>query len=82
VTFSTSNITLTRNGDKASFGSAPTYADTANVFTIGRSAGGAFDYFDGDIAWVAVYPRILSKDEIKDTCLALVGRFSGAKCEN
>ena len=82
VTFSATNLSMTKNGNKVSYGVVPTYTDTVNPFTIGKSAGvGSFDFFNGSVAWVAVYPRVLTDDEIHETCHALKDRFSGAVCD-
>lgn len=82
LTFSTTNMSLTKNGTKVVFGTAPTHSDTAGPFTIGNVAsGGGSEFFEGDVAWVGVYPRVLTDSEIEETCRALVGRFSGASCD-
>lgn len=80
VVFTATDITLYRGGSNADFGSAPSYVDTVQKFTIGRSAGGSFDYFTGDIGWVGVYPRALSASEINQVCLALQSRYAGSSC--
>jgi hypothetical protein len=80
VTFSATDLTFYKNGTTYIFGNAPAYSNTAQTFTVGRSAGGAFDFFQGEIAWVAVYPRVLSSTEINTTCRALVTRYAGANC--
>ena len=78
VEFTAGNIVIQKNGTRFSFGSAPGYNNTSLDFTIGSSADRTNDFLNGDIGWVAIYPRILTATEIKQTCLALVDRFSGA----
>jgi len=80
VTFSSTDLTFHKNGTTSLFGNAPAYVDTTQTFTIGRSAGGSFDYFNGAIAWMAVYPRVLNPSEINSACRALLPRFAGATC--
>lgn len=80
VAFSSTDIYFYKNGTTTLFGNAPAYTTTAQTFTIGRSAGGSFDYFNGAVAWMAVYPRVLNPSEINSACRALLSRFSGATC--
>lgn len=80
VVFTPTNLLFYKNGSSANFGNPPSYNSTIQTLTIGRSAGGPFDYFNGAIAWVAVYPRALSSSEIMNSCQALLPRFSGASC--
>lgn len=82
VVYTPSGITVYKNGTAASFGSAPTINNTAQTFTIGRSAAGGWDYFQGAIAWVAVYPRELGKNEIQSACRALANRFDAIVCDS
>nr|BDT29911.1 LamG domain-containing protein [Bacteriovorax sp. HI3] len=82
VVYTPSGITVYKNGTASSYGSAPTINNVANTFTIGRSAGGAWDYFQGSIAWVAVYPRELGKSEIQSACRALANRFDAIVCDS
>lgn len=80
VTFTQTNLYFYKNGSVSIFGNAPTYNSTAQTFTVGRSAGGTFNFYNGAIAWLAVYPRALTTTEIQNTCTALLPRFSGATC--
>lgn len=80
VTFSPTDLTFHKNGTTALLGNAPSYTVTPQSFTVGRSAGGPFDYFSGAIAWLAVYPRVLNPTEINSACRALLTRFAGATC--
>ncbi len=80
VKFSAADISFVKTSSSTSQGSAPTYTPTAQTLTLGRSAGGAFDFYAGDIAWAAVYPRVLTSAEVLSTCLALKDRYSGATC--
>ena len=80
VEFTPTNIVLQKNGSRFTYGSAPNYNNNALTFTIGSSPA-LFDFFTGEIAWVAIYPRILTSTEIRQTCLALVNRFVGASCD-
>lgn len=82
VVYTPSGITVYKNGTAASSGSAPTINNTAQTFTIGRSAAGGWDYFQGAIAWVAVYPRELGKNEIQSSCRALANRFDAILCDS
>ncbi len=79
VTMSGSSITLSKNGTKFSTSTAA-YVDNTETFTIGKSPGANALFFNGDIGWVAVYPKVLTDDEINETCLALKDRFNGASC--
>lgn len=54
------NLVFQKNGARTSQGAAPTYNTTFTPLTLGKSPSNLSDYFDCDIAWVAVYPRILS----------------------
>lgn len=80
VVFSPSDVIFYKNGTADDRGSAPTSSDTAQTFTIGRSAGGSFDYFQGSVAWLAVYPRVLTATEVSNACKALQSRFAGVAC--
>lgn len=80
VVFTASNIILYKNGTPYSFGSAPTIKTTAQTFTIGKSAGGSFDFFSGAINWIGLYPRALTPTEISNSCRALANRFDAVIC--
>lgn len=80
LVYTANNIILYKNGTAFSRGSAPTINNTANTLAIGRSGGGLFDFFQGAIAWISIYPRALSQTEISSTCNALVARFNGVLC--
>lgn len=80
VKYSAGDIEFIKNASSTLYGAVPAYTPTVQTLTLGRSAGGAFDFYDGDLAWAAVYPRLLSTAEILSTCLALKDRFSGASC--
>lgn len=80
VEFTPSDIVLQKSGSRFTYGNSPNYNNTALTFTVGSSPA-LFDFFTGEIAWVAIYPRILSTSEIRQTCLALVERFPGASCD-
>lgn len=80
VEFTASDLVLHRNSNQITYGSAPGYNNTSEDFTIGALGTAASEFFEGDIGWVAVYPRQLTATEIKQTCLKLVDRFSGATC--
>lgn len=80
VVFTASSIKLYKNGTPYSFGSAPTVNSTIQTFTIGKSAGGSFDYFTGSLNWVALYPRALTQTEITNSCKALANRFDAVIC--
>lgn len=80
VTFTPTDLIFTKNGTFMNLGVPPNYTSTLQTFTIGRSAAGFFDFYNGSIAWLAVYPRALSSIEINNTCRALLLRFNGATC--
>jgi hypothetical protein len=80
VVFTATDIIVYLNGTAYDQGSAPSYSVTGNLFTIGRTGGGSFDYFTGSINWLAVYDRALSASEVSDTCKALQSRFNSVSC--
>ncbi len=80
VVFTPSNLIFYKNGVSFTFGNAPLYIPNTQTFTIGRSAGGTFDFFNGSIAWIAIYPRALSATDIKNICQELAPRFSFGTC--
>lgn len=80
VTFSETNITLYKNNIAYPMPGTPTLKSTTQTLNIGRSGAGNFDLFQGSIAWVGVYNRILNAKEIQDSCTGLVSRFPGAVC--
>lgn len=80
VEFTASDLALQKNASRTSYGSAPAYNNTSVDFTVGSSGDRANLFFNGEIGWVAVYPRILTATEIRQTCLKLVARYSGATC--
>lgn len=81
VVYTPTDIVIYRNGRAFARGSAPTIQATAQTLTIGRSAGGAFDFFVGSINWVGVYNRELTPLEISISCRAMQGRFTSLVCE-
>ena len=80
VVYTPTDIIIYKNAAPFARGTAPTIQATAQTFTIGRSAGGAFDFFSGAINWVAVYPRALTAVEISVACKAVQLRFNLSSC--
>lgn len=80
VVFSANNITVYKNGTPVSLGVAPTIRNTSHTLSIGKSAGGNFEFFQGAIAWIAVYPRAMTQAEVTSSCQSLMGRFTGVLC--
>lgn len=80
VVFTPDNLIFYKNGTSLVFGNPPLYTPTSQTLTIGRSAGGSFSFFQGSIAWVAVYPRALSQTEVMSICNELVPRFDTGNC--
>lgn len=80
VVYTPTTVTLYKNGTPYTFGGTPAVVNTSQTIAIGRSGAGGFDYFNGSIAWVAVYPRALAKGEITSSCKALANRFDAVIC--
>lgn len=80
VVFTPTDITLYKNGNAFNYGAAPIITNNAQPFTIGKSAGGNVDFYQGSIGWIAVYPRALTQAEITNSCNQLASRYYGAIC--
>jgi hypothetical protein len=80
VVFTPTDITLYKNGNAFNYGLAPVITNNAQPFTIGRSASGNVDFYQGSIGWVAIYPRALTPTEISNSCNQLASRYYGAIC--
>ena len=80
IRFTSTQVEFLKNKTVGASFSKNYTANPGLSFTIGRSAGGNFDRFVGDVAWVAVYPSALTDSEINTNCKALQHRFGVTSC--
>jgi hypothetical protein len=74
VTYTSKQPRLYINGTLARTGLTSTFKDSVNL-TSGQYGGFAYGYFQGRIANIIWYNRVLSTDEITQNYNALVGRY-------
>lgn len=82
VTYLPTDVYIYLNGKKYVLGETPGITGTTRKFTIGANPGAGSEVIEGDIAYVAVYNRVLSDAEVMERCEVLKSRFDGATCDN